>query len=125
MEPYVAKWHFYLYRALHGRRKLVKRPLPLLLLDPTELDEDGTELGDPTSCGVFEDDYVSISYQCLCLAQIFGERMAKITGTDGATTMIVQEKEKSTVNQYYPWRFGQHSFETPDQVLECIMEKTM
>ncbi|CAL8141659.1 unnamed protein product [Orchesella dallaii] len=60
MEPHIPKWHFYLYKALHGTRKLRPRPMPL-----------GQE-EKPAS-----EDPLSISYFTMCLAQMLGEKNQK------------------------------------------------
>lgn len=145
MEPYVLKWHFYLYRGLHGRRKVVRRPLALMLLDDDELDEtegtggNGQEAGGKlngrsgaAAAGVVDDDPLSISYQCMCLAQMFTETECRAKWTDrgnwdddGKSGGGGHYQEQPGLNQYYPWRFGVHTFETVDQVLECMLEKTM
>lgn len=136
MEPYIPKWHFYLYRALHGHRKIVRRPLPLLLLEEKDENASGKIIG-AAAAGVVDDDPLSISYQCMCLAQMFSEKrqisskeVKRWTNGDTHASSTAagggnDDGEDHTLNQYYPWRFGQYTFTMSDQVLECILEKTV
>ncbi|ODM95818.1 hypothetical protein Ocin01_10862, partial [Orchesella cincta] len=60
MEPNISKWHFYLYKALHGTRKLRPRPMPL-----------GQEKSVP-------EDPLSMSYFSMCLAQMLNEKRQRL-----------------------------------------------
>jgi len=95
VEPYISKWHFYLYKALHGTRKLRPRPMPL-----------GQER-------LIVDDPLSISYFAMCLAQIINEKTKR------------QKIIQSPNSHQYPCWFGRIRFETPLDILTAIQDRTL